>query len=603
MSRKLRTLLSLFVLAVTPLVAGPSPAVAAAPSGAAVTAPDGEKWITLVTGDRVLLRPDAPRGQDVVVRPARGRDQVRFRSYTDHGDTYVVPSDAEGRDRELFNLTRSGGARRAAATTTAAETFDVTIRVLDHQGRPTSTWSAVFNSLEVEQSFSPHDPSGTVVAKLPRGSYYLQAEVRTGPLVTHIVEPLFVVDGDRTLDLVATEGKPVGITLDRPEAVGGEVALIFERYTPDGRFVGQGYHAVNFADTLVRPSTTAAPPGQFTFYVAGRFAKPDGAGGFAGSPYLYHLQWVQPDRVPADLVRHIPDGNLATVDSTFAASAPGKVGQKDYLVSAPLPFSLKEYYIPDTHWLSSFGQFDGAVGATPEIITYSGPKVFTAGTVSRESWGVAAFGPSFPPAWPWSWTKAVRSGDTLDVEIPLFTDQNPIRETRSTVDRAATVLYRDGRVVGHTALPGKGSFTLPPGDGSYRLTATARRSGVSGLSAEVRASWTFRSGTGEQRLPLAVVRFAPGLDEYNRAASGPFSFPVYVQRQDGSTPSAVRRLNVEISYDDGRSWRSVRLEGTGDQWKATVWHPRSGHVSLRAALVDASGNRAELTILRAYRIR
>ncbi|MEU7896013.1 hypothetical protein AB0B45_24555 [Nonomuraea sp. NPDC049152] len=595
MSRKLRTLLSLFVLAVTALVAGPSPAAAAAA--------DEEKWITLVTGDRVLLRPDAPRGQDVVVRPARGREHVRFRSYTDRGDTYVVPSDAAGRDRELFNLTKSGGARRAAVTATAVETFDVTIRVLDHNGRRTATWSAVFNSLDTEQSFSPYDPSGTVVAKLPRGSYYLQAQVETGPLITHVVEPLFVVDGDRTLDLVATEGKPVGITLDRPEAVGGEVALIFERYTPDGRFVGQGHHAVNFDNTLVRPSTTAAPPGQFTFYVAGRFAKPDGAGGFAGSPYLYHLQWVQSDRVPEDLVRRISDDDLAIVNSTFAASARGKVGQKDYLVSARLPFSLREYYIPDTHWLSSFGQFDGAVGDSPEIITYSGPKMFTAGTVSDESWGVAAFGPSFPPSWPWSWTRAVRSGETLDFEIPLFTDQNPIREARSTVDRASTVLYRDGREVGHTALPGKGTFTVPPGEASYRLTTTARRSGVSDLSAEVRASWTFKSSTGEQRLPLAVVRFAPDLDEYNRAASGPFSFPVHVQRQDGSTPGAVRRLSVEISYDDGRLWRPVRLAGAGDQWTATVVHPRSGHASLRATLVDASGNRAELAILRAYRIR
>lgn len=596
MPHKLRTLLLLLPLLTIGLVAGSPPAAAAA-------APDGDEWITLVTGDRVLVRPHAPRGQNVVVRPAPGREHVRFRSYTEHGDTYVVPSDSSGRDSELFNVTRSGKRAKAPARAAAAETFRVTIRVTDHAGKPASTWSARFDDLDAERSFSPYDPSGTVVAELPRGSYFLQAQVDTGSRTTHIVEPLLVVDRDLTLDLAATDGKPVGITVDRKDAAGGEVALIFERFTTDGRFVGQGHHAANFDDILVRPSTTAAPPGQFTFYVAGRFARPDGRGGFAGSPYLYHLQWVQPDRVPSDLVRHIRDADLAVVESTFAASGTGKVGQKDYLVSAPLPFTLKELYIPDTHWLSSFGQFAGDAGGDPETITYSGPKVYKAGTFTAERWGTGVFGPSFPPPWPWSWTRAVRSGDTFDIELPLFTDQGPLREARSAVDGASTVLSRDGKVVGRSDLPGKGTFTVPPGKASYKLTTTARRSGVSALSTEVRASWTFASDTGEQRLPLSVPRFAPVLDAYNRAPSGHFAFPVYVQRQDGSAAAPLRLLRVDISYDDGKRWWPVRLERAGEQWTARVTHPRTGFVSLAAVLVDDAGNRAELTVIRAYRIR
>ncbi len=72
----------------------------------------------------------------------------------------------------------------------------------------------------------------------------------------------------------------------------------------------------------------------------------------------------------------------------------------------------------------------------------------------------------------------------------------------------------------------------------------------------------------------------------------------------GAAPSAVRTLTVEVSYDDGRTWRPARLVGGGGSWTATVVHPvRAGYVSLRANAVDQAGNAVRQTIIHAYRLK
>ncbi|MFI9814942.1 hypothetical protein [Saccharothrix variisporea] len=60
---------------------------------------------------------------------------------------------------------------------------------------------------------------------------------------------------------------------------------------------------------------------------------------------------------------------------------------------------------------------------------------------------------------------------------------------------------------------------------------------MSDLSTSVTADWTFTSDTvaGDPvALPLPAVRFAPVLDDLNRARAGrTFAFPVCVQRNGG----------------------------------------------------------------------
>jgi hypothetical protein len=57
-----------------------------------------------------------------------------------------------------------------------------------------------------------------------------------------------------------------------------------------------------------------------SFAQSAYLARPDGAGGFDGSPYLYGVQWSERGPVPTDLVRHVGDAGLAEVTSTLASA-------------------------------------------------------------------------------------------------------------------------------------------------------------------------------------------------------------------------------------------------------------------------------------------
>jgi hypothetical protein len=62
----------------------------------------------------------------------------------------------------------------------------------------------------------------------------------------------------------------------------------------------------------------------------------------------------------------------------------------------------------------------------------------------------------------------------------------------------------------------------------------------------------------------------------------------------------VKTLTVEVSTDDGRTWRNSPLVPSIDGWKATATNPAGGAVSLRATAIDAEGNKVEQTIIRSY---
>jgi hypothetical protein len=65
----------------------------------------------------------------------------------------------------------------------------------------------------------------------------------------------------------------------------------------------------------------------------------------------------------------------------------------------------------------------------------------------------------------------------------------------------------------------------------------------------------------------------------------------------------VKTLSVEVSFDDGVTWRGVPVVRFGQHAFAAVTHPaQAGFVSLRARSADTDGNSVEQTVIRAYRI-
>jgi hypothetical protein len=114
-------------------------------------------------------------------------------------------------------------------------------------------------------------------------------------------------------------------------------------------------------------------------------------------------------------------------------------------------------------------------------------------------------------------------------------------------------------------------------------------------------------GHGRQRgdpLPLSSVRFSPKLDDVHSAPAGRlFDIPLEVRRQPNAPAGGLRRVTVQVSYDDGTTWRPAFVRGSGSHRIATVRHPSTaGFASLKVSAADTTGETVTQTVIRAYAI-
>ncbi|WP_158845784.1 S8 family peptidase [Saccharothrix deserti] len=510
-------------------------------------------------------------------------------------------------------LVATGGTtamRTPIGVTKEVESYDVKLTFLDHDGKPTPNYSYRLDEIVQPKSHARYDSSGTVVTRLPKGVFYLGAlvETRGQGSVTHFLEPSLTVTGAAELVFDARQGRPLTVRVDQPDAKAGYADLFFTRKTTWGD-TGNGIISTSLDGLLFVPSKTSAP-GAASFTAAARLAKPDTDGTFVGSPYQYNVSWTHDGAVPEQLDRSFADRDLVKVNSVSAAAAPGKTGFRDNMAGGPLPLRITEFYTPDTEWYGGFTQMTAPYAYPQETFQYSvKPRRFQPGRPATEKWNAAVFGPAFPlTERPYEW--AARRGDTVGVSVPMFTDQDSNHYGYSATVKAQTTLHRDGKMLAGTwEEAGYLDSPVPADKGTYTLNAKATRTGVADLSSFVMAEWTFTSehvaGDEPAPLPLLAVRFAPSLDDENRAEAGrPFAFPVYVQRNGVAGAQGVATPAVQVSYDEGATWKPVPLVKVGERWIAAVAHPADAKfVSLKAQARDAEGNSVDQTILKAYALK
>jgi hypothetical protein len=234
-------------------------------------------------------------------------------------------------------------------------------------------------------------------------------------------------------------------------------------------------------------------------------------------------------------------------------------------------------------------------------------RTFTGGREYHERRNVAVYGPGFsdPPLFDNGWV--VRRGDTMRLRPTLLNDNLNWAGFPTNGKRPLITLDRDGvRIFERSG--NAFEVPVPAGAATYRLGADLTRGQPQALSTRVTCEWTFRSRTTPADpwtpLPLSAVRFRPPLNRDNAAPAGvPFAIPLEIQRQPGSMAGAARTVTVEVSYDDGATWRAAPVIRYRQHGVVLVRHPAGpGFVSLRTRSVDTAGNTVGQTITRAYRI-
>lgn len=507
------------------------------------------------------------------------------------------------------------------------ESYDLTISFLDQNGSATqAAFASVTGWDRLVEDWPVVDADGTSTVRLPRGRYNLGAYIDSEQGTALLVQPVVDLTRNLAITLDARAAKPVSMTVPEPSARLGFVDIGYTFY-PSFQSWGAGMFLMGYSFDQVRMAQVGAPaaPDELVGSVAAQWARPDGAGDFTDSPYLYATAEAFPGRLPAGFVKKYRAKDLAATRQRFAAGAPGQSATRMVLpsfssrlssasalsVPTSLPGTRVEYVNTNgVRWTSELwlGTRDDGGWLMPQGRLYQQPMAYRAGDEYRDEWNAGPTGPAFGQIGeaPWQW--ASRTGDVISVGLPLYGDRAGHAGSLVPTDSARTALYRDGVLVGEFPDSGFGHFPVPPESADYRLEVADTRS-VTDLTTKLSAVWTFRSdhadGDRPVKLPLSAVRFTPALDADNAAPAGrSFDIPVTVEGQPGAPADEITKLAVEVSYDDGVTWSKAQLRACPDGWTATVEHPAGGgFVSLRATATGAAGNSVTQTIIHAYRLK
>jgi subtilisin family serine protease len=495
------------------------------------------------------------------------------------------------------------------------ESYDLTLTSLDTAGQA-AAYAVAFVVDARTGDFSLLDMAGGAgVLRRPAGTYIVLATI-LGPDTATIEARTVSLRRTTEMTLDARQSNPVTIAAPGvPDAVPDDLAFFLADLGVGNSGFGSGLIGPT---SFMRVTPTRGRIAGLGWAFFGELRKA-GSGGVLDpgppSPFVYHGAFQGAGTLPAHPAFRFTGADTATVTHHFARQSPGAErlfgaestsrtgGLGVYRELGDLAQRVDHYSVGrDLTWTDRLLQGEVPTSDqyvhTADIVDRDVPH--RVGEHSTQRWNAGPFGPA--PA------LVGRYGDFLDAALPLITDSAPghLGMPDSAYDHGTATLYRGGDVVATSDTAAYLSAEgLPAAESAYRLVAENTRTAAwTQFATRVRAEWTFRSARapeGGTVLPLAGVRFAPRLDELNRApASGTFGVPVRVERSDGTVPD-VASLTVQVSYDDGATWTEVPLTGSGATRTATLTHPgRAGWVSLRATAAGRDGATVTQTVIHAY---
>ncbi|MDQ1048181.1 subtilisin family serine protease [Streptomyces sp. V4I2] len=512
-------------------------------------------------------------------------------------------------------VTATGGGqsvRTAAAVNRELQSYDVTVKHIGRDGKPTDQYNTVllgYSGLGTGRDYQiPTAASGTTTMRVPKGTYLLDAWIVKDFVnleggLDWLVQPKLSVTKDTSVTIDARKTKAADITV--PDAQAKPTAAMSSYFfEPAG--IGIGFGLDTFAN--VRMAHLGGEVSGLSQTWNGQWTK--------GANAEYDVATTaKVKKIQGDKVRHFKASELATVKNNLGAAASGKSGglvtwgmlPEDFVLGFPVEQKLpgaRTLYLSTSdkiQWTFDFEQYSGQDADGFPIVdafyTLGDPQTFKAGKKYTKTFNTAVFGPHLNADY-----GLFREGNNMYGLLPLFAD-GAGHAGSSDFTSVATSLYRNGTKVGTNADPlfGEGLFKVPSGDAEYKLTTSVKRSvKVAAASTRIDASWTFRSKkpTGEDavKLPASMVRFnaKTGLDSKVEAGKT-VSIPVTVE--GAAKGSNLKSLSVYVSYDYGQTWKKVTVKNG----KITAKNPAKGKaISFHAKIADKKGNKSTISIYNAY---
>ncbi|MEV0155556.1 S8 family serine peptidase [Micromonospora sp. NPDC050686] len=568
---------------------------------------------------RLALATDAPAGifslsADTVTVPAGGQASVTLRADTRQG------GDVTGGLGGQLTATAGAVAVRTPFGVVREELrHPVTVTATERDGDPAE---GAFTVILNKSNFREYVLFGARNSlRLPPGEYFafswVDEEHGDGYRSSQLMFPKLSVSGPRTVSMDARVGRGFDVTIPARDAASLGVSYTASYAEGGDLDLSVGLGGDDFASIftgLIGPQ----PAKGLSAQVSGTFVKLDEQGDPARTPYVYNVGWYTANGLLGGLVKHLRPRDFGNVRASHAAVEAGTDGVKLAFLAppdgsggmavgwaTPLPFTRAEYYAGNAPWQNEFLAVRPPVGDEwPEILTDHGGPVtsYRAGRSYREEWNKGVFGPSVAPFFAGG-VPALREGDFMLISPGLLGDGQG-RAGFGSITSGRGALYRNGELVAESGQgPSVYAEDVDPAGATFRFEGSLERDAR--LTTKLSVKWTFRSAHTAKltALPLTAVSFAPPLNDHNVGRVGTAGrYPVTVTRTAGA--GRLAKLTVQVSYDDGKRWRTVPVTHHGGSWRVLVPHRAAGgFVSLRASGADAKGNTFDQTVIRAYEVR
>ncbi|MGW6055075.1 S8 family serine peptidase [Streptomyces sp. NPDC055189] len=341
------------------------------------------------------------------------------------------------------------------------------------------------------------------------------------------------------------------------------------------------------------------------------------------TPFVYDVSEGHKGAVPRDLTYEPSKRELAVLDTKFHAVKPVAGGEFRYSLTDTFdvgfgfqekidyPVERTDYASTGTGqlWHESVSVGPGALEERSGLVSYRGGKH------GELNW--------FKPVWhPWlgtglGWGQQ-RTGNSLQFNVPGWGDSGPDHTGFGDVwnDDSMTQVsevYADGKLVDRKQSSGVYVWDANPALTTYKVvTDTTLDPGRWRLATKGHSEWTFKSKeTAADRktfLPLLNLGFDVDTDLAGDVRGGrSVGVGIFAEYVKGAVDTgAVGGGKLEVSYDEGKTWKGVDLDRDGSRaaWDGKLKVPGSAEfISLRASAKDDRGGSVTQEIVRAVGVK
>ncbi|WP_351231455.1 S8 family serine peptidase [Streptomyces sp. NPDC002133] len=335
--------------------------------------------------------------------------------------------------------------------------------------------------------------------------------------------------------------------------------------------------------------------------------------------YLYDLVRHHDGAIPQDPSYRPGPGELARIDEEFRDTKQDKAVQwrvdvspifNSWTLTWPTPVPAQGTLTSwvsagaDAHWISA--------AAMPDLGQRGQARSYKPRSTTRETWFSPIQHPRLLHDDGISWQAPYRVGDIISTSItPTWGDSGGHGGTAWVDGGTSKIsLYQGDQLLGEESDERIIAVEeLSPDPLPYRIVIEAKRNLPNRpYSTRTRTEWGFTSGTTDHTvltpLPLVQLDYAVATDLSGKAhrRTGLTVTPSHLKGTAGA--GAIPTVTLEVSYDDGVTWRRTTLRQSGGDWKAQLDAPsRARFASLRTTARDTEGNSVSQTLIRAFGLK